>query len=57
MQIMRLPGGIYMLYISLIVFGCLVAWMVREQNRETRQRMEMDDFYRAEYQCRFLSTN
>ena len=57
MQIMCLAGGIYMLYISLIVFGCLVAWMVREQNRETRQRMEMDDFYRAEYQRSFLTTN
>ena len=47
----------YMLYISLIAFGCLVAWMVREQNHETRQRMEVDDFYRAEYQRSFLTTN
>lgn len=46
-----------MLYIALITFVFLVGWMVREQIHETRERDEMNNFYRSEYHRPFLTTN
>lgn len=46
-----------MLYVGLIVFGCLVAWSVREETHATREREYMNNYHRAEYQLPFLTTN
>ena len=46
-----------MLYAGLILFGCLVAWMVREESRTARENDFMNDYRRAEYQLSFPTTN